>query len=117
MSLHVPTMLVALLLVFVLFGVSLTFAHPFLREKTELRLWAMGTWTLVAGFILLVVRAFIPTRTFPSCKGIPTLLRRRFAGKWTARLQPALEQRLRARITTAQQVSIRSSASSKRASE
>ncbi|HKX41232.1 MAG TPA: GGDEF domain-containing protein [Burkholderiaceae bacterium] len=60
MSLHVPTMLVALLLVFVLFGVSLTFAHPFLREKTELRLWAMGTWTLVAGFILLVVRAFIP---------------------------------------------------------
>lgn len=60
MTLHVPTMFVALLLAFALFGVALTFARPFLRDQAELRLWARGTWILVAGFVLLSSRAILP---------------------------------------------------------
>jgi diguanylate cyclase (GGDEF)-like protein len=60
MSLHVPTMFVALLLAFALFSVALTFARPFLRDRAELRLWGWGTWILVAGFVVLSSRAFLP---------------------------------------------------------
>ena len=56
MTLHVPTMFVALLLAFALFGVALAFARSLLRDQAELRLWGWSTWLLVAGFVALAAR-------------------------------------------------------------
>ena len=60
MSLHVPTMFVALLLAFALFGVALAFARSLLRDQVELRIWGWGTWLLVGGFVFLSARVFVP---------------------------------------------------------
>lgn len=60
MSLHVPTLLVALVCAFTLFGASLTFARPVLLQGPELKLWALSSWVMVAAFVLLASRLFLP---------------------------------------------------------
>jgi hypothetical protein len=60
MTLHVPTILVALLMAVGLFAVSLGMAGTYLREHEAMKRWAWGTWTLAGGFALLASRAVLP---------------------------------------------------------
>jgi diguanylate cyclase (GGDEF)-like protein len=60
MLLHVPTIFVALFLSCALFVVALTFTRPLLGSGAELRLWVRGTWLLLASFMALFSRTFLP---------------------------------------------------------
>jgi diguanylate cyclase (GGDEF)-like protein len=57
---HLPTLIAALLTAFALPAIGLAFAHPELRKRPELRLWATGSWFLPLGFLALASRAFLP---------------------------------------------------------
>jgi diguanylate cyclase (GGDEF)-like protein len=60
MTLHVPTILLALLMSVGLFAVSLGMAGTYLREHVAIKRWAWGTWTLAGGFALLASRVVLP---------------------------------------------------------
>ena len=60
MSLHVPTIFVALCLSFALFVTTLTFARPLPGTGAELRLWMRSVWLLLAAFVALFSRTFMP---------------------------------------------------------
>jgi diguanylate cyclase (GGDEF)-like protein len=53
MVLHLPTLVVSLLAAFGLLALGLALAQPELRKRPELRLWAVGTWFLLAGVAAL----------------------------------------------------------------
>ncbi|MBT9523774.1 MAG: GGDEF domain-containing protein [Rhizobacter sp.] len=60
MQLHVPTIFVALFFSFVLFVAALTFTRPILGAGAELRLWVRSVWLLLASFVALFSRVFMP---------------------------------------------------------
>jgi diguanylate cyclase (GGDEF)-like protein len=60
MQLHVPTIFVALFFSFVLFVAALTFTRPMLGSGVELRLWVRSVWVLLASFVALFSRTFLP---------------------------------------------------------
>ena len=60
MQLHVPTIFVALFLSFALFVAALTFTRPMLVAGAELRLWVRSVWLLLASFVALFSRTFMP---------------------------------------------------------
>jgi diguanylate cyclase (GGDEF)-like protein len=58
--LHIPTLLLALLLGFLLLTLALGFAQRRLRARPEIRRWTLGSWTLLGGFAALAARAVVP---------------------------------------------------------
>ncbi|WP_088287189.1 GGDEF domain-containing protein [Ideonella sp. A 288] len=60
MTLHVPTLILALLLGFLLLTLELAVSLPRLRNRPELRIWTIGCWALLAGFCALALRPVIP---------------------------------------------------------
>jgi len=60
MLLHVPTIFVALFFSFALFVAALTFTRPLLGAGAELRLWVRSVWLLLASFVALFSRTFMP---------------------------------------------------------
>jgi diguanylate cyclase (GGDEF)-like protein len=60
MNLHIPTLLVALLLGFSMLSLELAIAQRGLLRRPELRVWTLGSWSLLAGLLALAARALIP---------------------------------------------------------
>ena len=60
MLLHVPTIFVALFFSFALFVTALTFTRQLLGTGAELRLWVRSVWLLLASFVALFSRTFMP---------------------------------------------------------
>lgn len=60
MTLHIPTLLVALLLGFSMLSLELAIAQRGLLRRPELRLWTLGSWALLAGLLGLAARVAIP---------------------------------------------------------
>lgn len=60
MLLHVPTIFISLFLSCALFAIALRFTRPLLGAGEELRLWERSNWLLLASFIGLFSRAFVP---------------------------------------------------------
>lgn len=60
--LHIPTLMLALLLAFLLLAAALGVSQGGvgLRARPELRLWARGCWVLLAGFGALAARPVLP---------------------------------------------------------
>lgn len=57
--LHVPTLMLALLLAFLLLAAELGVSQRGLRGRPELRLWARGCWVMLAGFAALAARPLL----------------------------------------------------------
>ncbi len=60
MTLHVPTLFVALLTAIVLFGAALAHAGDIKGDHGALRRWAWGTWCAAAAFVMLSSRVVLP---------------------------------------------------------
>ncbi len=60
MTLHIPTLLVALLLGFAMLSLELAIAQRGLLRRPELRVWTLGSWALLAGLFGLAARLAIP---------------------------------------------------------
>jgi diguanylate cyclase (GGDEF)-like protein len=58
--LHIPTLMLAVLLGFVLLTLQLGISQRGLRARPELRRWTLGCWAMVAGLIAITLRAWIP---------------------------------------------------------
>jgi diguanylate cyclase (GGDEF)-like protein len=60
MVLHIPTLLLALVAGFLLLSLELGLAQRNLRARADLRLWTLGSWSLVGGFAMLAARVVLP---------------------------------------------------------
>ncbi|MDP4302183.1 GGDEF domain-containing protein [Leptothrix discophora] len=60
MTLHVPTIFIALLMAIVLFGAALAHAGDVRTGHGALQRWAWGTWCAAGGFVLLGSRLMLP---------------------------------------------------------
>ena len=60
LNLHIPTLMLALVLGFLMLTVELGFSLKYVRTRLELRRWTAGSWALLAGFALLALRPVIP---------------------------------------------------------
>jgi diguanylate cyclase (GGDEF)-like protein len=60
MMLHIPTLMLALLLGFLLLTLSLGVSQQGVRARPEIRRWTLGCWALLAGFALLAARVALP---------------------------------------------------------
>ncbi len=60
MTLHVPTIFIALLMAIVLFGAALAHAGDVRADHGALQRWAWGTWCAAGGFVLLGSRQLLP---------------------------------------------------------
>lgn len=60
MNLHIPTLMVALLLGFLLLNAELGLAQGGVRGRPELRRWAAGSWALLLGYGGLAAREVLP---------------------------------------------------------
>ncbi|NRF68033.1 GGDEF domain-containing protein [Aquincola sp. S2] len=60
MTLHIPTLMLALLLGFLLLTLELGVALRRLHNRPELRSWTWGCWALFAGFAMLAARVVVP---------------------------------------------------------
>jgi diguanylate cyclase (GGDEF)-like protein len=60
MTLHIPTLFVALLTTIVLFGAALAHAGKVKDDHGALRCWAWGTWCSAAAFVVLSSRVVLP---------------------------------------------------------
>ncbi|MDM4767938.1 GGDEF domain-containing protein [Pelomonas sp. SE-A7] len=60
MSLHIPTLLLALLGGYLLLGLQLLVARRGALRQPELGLWAWGNWAFVLGFAMLGARVVLP---------------------------------------------------------
>src|SRR5262249_39103480 len=58
-TLHIPTLLAALVLGYSLLVLELAIAHSRLRD-TELGTWTLGGVALLGGFVMLAARGFVP---------------------------------------------------------
>ncbi|MBL8351162.1 MAG: GGDEF domain-containing protein [Burkholderiaceae bacterium] len=58
--LHIPTLLLALLLGFLLLTLELGVSQRGLQARPEIRRWTMGSWALLGGFAALAARALVP---------------------------------------------------------
>jgi diguanylate cyclase (GGDEF)-like protein len=60
MTLHIPTLMLALLLGFLLLTLELGFSQRRLSNRPELRTWTLGCWAFFAGFAMLAARLVLP---------------------------------------------------------
>jgi diguanylate cyclase (GGDEF)-like protein len=60
MLLHIPTLMLALLLGFLLLTLALGVSQQGVRARPEIRRWTQGCWALLAGFALLAARVVLP---------------------------------------------------------
>ena len=58
--LHIPSLLVAVLLGFMLLTIELAFSLKRLSYRPELRTWTVGCWVMLAGFVTLAARPALP---------------------------------------------------------
>ena len=58
--LHVPTLMLALLLGFLLLTLQLGVSHRHLRERPELQRWTLGCWAFLGGMVMLAARVVVP---------------------------------------------------------
>jgi len=59
MVIHVPTVFVILLLGYGMLAVQVTLSRHELHGTVGLRTWNLGSWALLAGFVLLSLRAYV----------------------------------------------------------
>jgi len=59
-SIHIPTLMLALLSGFAMLGVQLWAAQRSRLRYLDLGVWTWGSWTLLAGFTMLTARLIIP---------------------------------------------------------
>ena len=60
MLLHIPTLMLALLLGFLLLTLALGVSQQGVRARPEIQRWTLGCWALLAGFALLAARVALP---------------------------------------------------------
>ncbi len=60
MLLHIPTLMLALLLGFLLLTLALGVSQQGVRARPEIQRWTLGCWALLAGFALLAARVVLP---------------------------------------------------------
>lgn len=60
MLLHIPTLMLALLLGFLLLTLELGVSQQGLRARPEIRRWTLGSWALLFGFAALSARSLVP---------------------------------------------------------
>jgi diguanylate cyclase (GGDEF)-like protein len=60
MLLHIPTLMLALLLGFLLLTLALGVSQQGLRARPEIRRWMHGCWAMLGGFALLAARVVLP---------------------------------------------------------
>ena len=60
MQLHIPTLMLALLLGFLLLTLALGVSQQGVRARPEIRRWTYGCWALLAGFAVLAARVVLP---------------------------------------------------------
>lgn len=60
MTLHIPTLMLALLLGFLLLTLELSVSQRGLNNRAELRTWTLGCWAFFAGFAMLAARLVLP---------------------------------------------------------
>ena len=60
MLLHIPTLLLALLIGFLLLTLSLGTSQKAVRARPEIRRWTHGCWALLGGFAALAARVVMP---------------------------------------------------------
>ena len=58
--LHLPTLMLALLLGFLLLTLELGVSQKALRSRPDIRRWTMGSWALLGGFAALAARGVVP---------------------------------------------------------
>ena len=58
--LHIPTLMLALLLGFLLLTLELGVSQKGLRARPEIRRWTQGSWALLGGFAALAARSLVP---------------------------------------------------------
>jgi len=58
--LHIPTLMLALLLGFLLLTLELGVSQQGLRARPEIRRWTLGCWALLGGFAALAAREVVP---------------------------------------------------------
>ncbi len=58
--LHIPTLMLALLMGFLLLTLVMGVSQRGLHAGREMRLWAQGSWAMLGGFAALVARAVVP---------------------------------------------------------
>ena len=58
--LHIPTLMLALLLGFLLLTLELGVSQRGLRARPEIRRWTLGCWALLGGFAALAARVVLP---------------------------------------------------------
>jgi hypothetical protein len=59
-TLHIPTLMLALLLGFLLLTLELGVSQRRLSNRPELRTWTLGCWAFFAGFAMLAARLVLP---------------------------------------------------------
>lgn len=60
MTLHIPTLMLALLLGFLMLTLELGVSQRRLNSRPELRTWTLGCWAFLAGFAMLAARLVLP---------------------------------------------------------
>lgn len=60
MTLHLPTLMLVLIVGFLLMILELTIARAAWARSPELRIWNLGGWTMLAGFVGLAARLAVP---------------------------------------------------------
>lgn len=58
--LHIPTLMLALLLGFLLLTLELGASQKGLRARPDIRRWTLGSWALLGGFAVLAARVVVP---------------------------------------------------------
>ena len=58
--LHIPTLMLALLLGFLLLTLELGVSQKGLRARPDMRRWTLGSWALLGGFAMLAARVLVP---------------------------------------------------------
>jgi diguanylate cyclase (GGDEF)-like protein len=60
MTLHIPTLMLALLLGFLLLTLELAVSQRRMSNRPELRTWTLGCWAFLGGFAMLAARLVVP---------------------------------------------------------
>ena len=101
--LHIPTLMLALLLGFLLLTLELGVSQQGLRARPEIRRWTLGSWALLGGFAALAARAVVPVPlsillgNALICLGLALYVQALYlllcnapAPRWIMQLQPAI---------------------------
>ncbi|GAA0740249.1 GGDEF domain-containing protein [Ideonella azotifigens] len=60
MTLHIPTLIAALTLGFLLLALQMGLSRPSWRDQPAMACWVAGNWAMVGGFLALIARAWVP---------------------------------------------------------